>query len=90
MCSHDVSSVFVIVYMLSLLCLPTILAAIILSPYELVSLLDELPSLQTLVLNCQDSSARYVSLLHFCAECSGHIVCVLLLIVYTHRMMRIL
>ena len=87
MCSHDVSSVFVVVYMLSLLCLPPTLADIDMTPYELMSSLDELPSLQTLVCG---SSTRYVSLLLFCTECSGHIVCVLLLIVYTHRMVRIL
>ena len=81
---------FVIVYMLSLLCLPPTLAGIDLTPYELVSLLDKLPSLQALVMNYCDNSTLYVSLLHFCAECSGHIVCVLLLIVYTHRMMRVL
>ena len=56
------SSVFVIVYMLSLLCLPPALAGITLKPYELMSLLDKLPSLQTLGLDgCHDSSARYVS-----------------------------
>ena len=57
------SSVFVIVYMSSLLCLPTTLAAIILSPYELVSLLDKLPSLQTLVLDDCHGITHYVSLL---------------------------
>ena len=63
-CSHDMSSVFVIVYMLSLLCLPPTLAGITPSPEELVSLLDKLPSLQTLVL--YECLSRYVSLLLFC------------------------
>ena len=70
-----------------------ILAGTTPTPYEVASLLDELPSRQSLVLNeCDDIAViiHHVSLLLFCTECSGHIVCVLLLIVYTHRMMRIL
>ena len=71
------SSVFVIVYMLSLLCLLPTLAVIPLKPYELMSLLDESPSLQALVLYGCGSSNHYVSLLLFCTECSGH-MCVCL------------
>ena len=47
--------------MLSLLCLPPTLAGTDLTPYELVSLLDELPSLQSLVLHHCASSSLYVS-----------------------------
>ena len=54
------NSVFVVMYMLSLLCLPPTLAAIELTSHELVSLLDELPSLQALVLHYCDISS-YVS-----------------------------
>ena len=47
------------------------------TPHQLVSLLDELPSLQALVLDGCSSSTRYVSLLLFCTECKWtHCVCV--------------
>ena len=50
-------------YMLNLLCLPPTLtlADINLTPYDLMSLLDELPSLQSLVLDECDIFPHYVS-----------------------------